>query len=623
MRAWVGLDIYLYMCPWCTVHFLSKRLTTPPEHVSFFPTSDHLPCTCILDLQAMDYRHLLAKLTSLQGDNTCGDALSKLIKCGLLCTEEFSAAVIGASLEKACAKYSGAMVLCYVQYTSNQYEAVAAYKDGSKLVMESRPIQVIGTLLRDGKHELQLFYGSATLFRVPTWIARTVFSLKDHLPYPFLSHAACLQHGLGAGALDDMCYTPLTLTNIVRQLELVVGATARLCQGIDSSEASVIDVLHCFGVVYVGSLNEAKSKSEISHLSKALEEVTKAGFKSMWWIEDFTLFKPNMYTLVFRFNHPKKGPYYQRRQLLQKTKTQLIDLQTSNVSPPLIFHEGSGKFHFQEFNVWISSILGVRSFPYMRNEIVDRFTEGLVRPEAFQWVMRPYLKNGVKCHLPVIRNSELPPRLFYSWDLFLEPSRFPPGTNPSTVHFVIEIKSWVDDPDFRLLLRIDGDEDYVYRLFFREDGESFPEGDQLKVHVECSDPSMFLKDAINVVILRRSFEPYGTTVVEFTLTTFYKPFKLYVDSRVCDLALRAMVFNYLPESVPKVLQTVMIPVFTHRVQLIQDKQGVPYAKAVQRTLDKIQCQRQRELIPIFLGKSVENKSYEFIYWDGGNLVLLS
>ncbi len=576
-----------------------------------------------------DYRALLAHLMSpplLTATAPVGEnALSKLVQCGLLCTEDLATSVIQSGLDTATHRYGNATVLCYVQYTSTQYEAVAAYLDDSKLVVENRPIQLVDIALRSGPHDLQLFLDSAALFRVPTWIARTVFGLKNHRPCPFLSQVACVANRLAPPLLQDVWYKPLTLTNVVRQLELVVGDTATHCEGIDASEANVMDVLHCFGVVYIGSVNEVTSQSEIGYLGTALTAVGTGGFRSLWWLEDFTLFKQDMYTLVFRFQHTHKGPYYQRRQLQRKNKTQLVDLQTNDVSPPVVFHQGTGEFHFQAFNKWISSLLGQRCYPYMRHEIVEPFLKRLVVPDTFTSAMRPYLKNGAVTNFPPEHMTKLPPRLFYSWDVFLKPTRFPPDANPCTVHFVVEIKSWEDDPEFRLLLRIDGDQDHVYRLFFRQDGESFPEPDQLKAHVESEHESLFGPDGINVVILRRAWEPYGTTVVEVVLTTYYKPFKLYVDSRVCDLTFRATVLDYRADSVPRVLPTMAIPVFTQRVLCVQRKQNVPYPKAIQRTLDKIKCQRQRELIPIVLATTtpgLDSQTYTFLYWDDGNLVSL-
>lgn len=51
---------------------------------------------------------------------------------------------------------------------------------------------------------------------------------------------------------------------------LYIRSVALLTDQIDYEEATIIDILHCFGVIYIGSINEASSEEEGVHLRTTL-----------------------------------------------------------------------------------------------------------------------------------------------------------------------------------------------------------------------------------------------------------------------------------------------------------------------------------------------------------------
>jgi hypothetical protein len=108
-------------------------------------------------------------------------------------------------------------------------------------------------------------------------------------------------------------------------------------------------------------------------------------------------------------------------------------------------------------------------------------------------------------------------------------------------------------------------------------------------------------------------------VLEFVLTTYWRPFKVYVNSRLYDLTVRAMVFQYNHTMAPMVYDAMHIPIFSTAVDFLEKKQKVTRDKAIQRAVAKIQYER-RKTIPILLARPLPEQSYEFHYWNSATFV---
>lgn len=552
------------------------------------------------------YRDYIRDLLACKFNDNSPTAMTRLLGGGLVVYNDGQ----GMNLTKIwgeAAQEFGASVGTFVEYcaaTSAWY--VVASRDSCTYFREPLHFRENKLLCKD--KELVLMPGPIA-FPVCTWIARTVFGL-DGETFPLFHRIT--HESLGFRPSTQACYdSGSTPAQILKIMDLYVHDTAKYTRDFDPMEASIVDILHCFGVLYVGSVNEATSKSEKTFIDAALDAGAQDKLTHLWWLEDHTLFEDNRYILVVRYNIAG-NPYYMKRPLsLTKNREQLKDVASKTVSNRMNFDYT--ECGILQFNQWVQTFLGIphaKAWPYMRREIVERY-RGLISIN----MMRPFLVNGKVAQMPMDRDT-LAPRLTYSPDLFVERRKIPKGTNPSTVHFWVTVKPKaidVEDVDMRMFLRVGDDGKNAYRVLFTKDGQMFPEEDQLRVFVQSENQDMLGDDAIQLVVLRRHLGPCGAIVVEFVFTSHWKPFRLYTDTKQCDYEARFTLFDYYGNVT--VFPTVNLPVYTSQVQLLQNMHNISNEKAVQTI-----CQEKtKRLVPLVYVESMEG-TYEFQYFDGQALV---
>ena len=527
-------------------------------------------------------------------------------------------------LQHAEDEFGGGPIVGVHLFFANGWQAAAVYrKNGTLLVVETKPASfsyeslVIGFLtfpLHSEKQPLPL------LFRLTAWLARSVFKVHDAKPIPLLHKFAI--------DLLDLPETKACLDTIygfhefLHGLDMYITSIALASTQIDAEDMTAVDILHCFGLVYIGSVNEASSENEGVHLRATLY-LAKVQEKvdHLWWIEDFTLYEPKQHNLVVRFNIGDKPMYMKRRLALVNGGSHVKDLDTDKLSPKLSWENEDVEAGILDFNKWVEELLptGAKAMPYMRHEIIKRYH--ILLPRRFLFMVRPFLVNGIPGLLPEKYNSHLPPRLWYSPDLFVEPCRIPPGERPTTVHGEILIKpcSRATQKDLHVFLRIDGEENSVYRLVFHKNGDLLPEKDQLKIFVQSQNIDMLTRDTLQLVLLRRDVGAGGISV-EFIFTSFCRPFTLCTSSMMCDYTIRLSTFAHDARMEPVVFPPVELALWSNRLDMTQKKYGLAPEKAIEKTLKEIKRDQERMIVPLIWGKQYTETSYYFSFCDGENIV---
>jgi hypothetical protein len=160
----------------------------------------------------------------------------------------------------------------------------------------------------------------------------------------------------------------------------------------------------------------------------------------------------------------------------------------------------------------------------------------------------------------------------------------------------------------RMFLRMNDNKKDAFRVLFTKDGKIFPELDQVRVFVESVNEKTLGKDAIQLVVLRRHLSPCGLTVVEFLVTSHWKSFRLYTDSKACDYDVRMTLFEYKTDR-PRVFDTLDIPVYTN-------------SKLLNGALMK-DNDESRSLVPLVYVEKEALEKYQMLYFDGLALVSIS
>ena len=547
-----------------------------------------------------DYRTYLQSLLSQKSDNASKTAMAKVFGCGLVTISTLTDAEYTEILKNAFREIGGT-VATYVEYVENTWHAVAVVDSCQKKAR----LSFNGQRMTANNKELTLTSDASILFRVSSWITRSVFGLKDKNPFPLLHCQFAFQNHP-----RSLCYDhESTMAQALDQMDLIITDTANHSREFDSTEATIVDILHCFGVIYVGSVNEVKSEAEMWSLNRAIIHSHLEGYTHLWWIEDSTLFEDDQYNLVIRFSRGDK-PYYIKRKMELSGVSRFQDKVTGRKSCALEWELGENQVGFHRMNAWVETFLPrkSRAMPYMRHEIVHRY--GFVKPSAFDHLIRPFLVKGVEGTLPTLYNSDLPPRLFYSPDLFVEKSKIPSDLCPSTVHFQIDVKPWIETCDLQMYVQVEGDAKHAYRVLHHKEGVFLPEPGQLKAFVESDDPDTLGEDALQMVVLKRTLAPCGAITIEFILTTHLKPFRIYVDNQLCDYKLRYTIFPYCPSIAPQVFLAKELLVFTKKLTHVQQKEGYPSLDAaLPKTLQLIEKEGPQRIPLLFAFSNSDKNTY--------------
>lgn len=558
----------------------------------------------------MDYRTYLKTLLGIKHGSCTPTAMTRLLACGMIFVtndQVVDKSIYAQTLEKATHTFGGTVATwIHHDLTHQKWHAMAVYLDVDQVVIKKCPLSwtLSGVSCR-GK-ELVVPKGGATLFRVSSWITRTVFDIQDKNPFPLVHPRACEIMGLCAVLhLRTHEENEWTMQDTWQQMDMYITNMAIYTRDFDYTSATIVDILHAFGLVYVGSVNEVTSESEAWGLHRAIVIGRIEGYSHLWWIEDSTLFEDDQFNVVFRFAMGQKPYYIKRKLCLTRDKCRFQDKVTGSTSCAMTWDPRESVTGILAFHRWLASFLpsGARVLPYMRHEIVARY--GVVTSKRFEHVVRPFFVNGVAAtasNLELPHNSDIAPRLFYSPDLFIERRKIPKGFEPSTVHFDIHVKPWIETSNLQLYLRIEGDDKHAYRVLCHKENETLPEPGQLKAFVQSKQTDVLGKDAVQIVVLKRTLAPCGTIVMEFTVTTYWKPFRIYVDNQMCDYVLRCTLFPYSAKDPPTIFPPVEILVFTKKIQYVQDTYGLNMDMALKKTLQLIDKEGRR-IIPLFFAKT--------------------
>jgi hypothetical protein len=552
---------------------------------------------------------------------------------GLLHVDGIMSKELSTLLDSSSAKMGHEAVACYIEYFPHHprqepFVGVVAYKDKGKLVVETYPVRVADNTITCKGKSLQIEKGAPSLFLMTTWLARTVFQVPPAFkPIP-------LQ--LNAGHQDS-------LANTLKKLDVAVWTQFK---NMDTSLAgNIIDMLHSYGLVYIGSLTEWASTEESGAISAIVDDTKNA----LYWIEDATVFEDNGYDLVLRFQKRSSSGssgdsgsgsgsgdgdggggkstawYITRRLVVTDDGTRLCDTESKKLSPPFVIEAHRPPTEgLSAFSDWVHELLlpmddCMITIPYLRDEIVGRFLITSVPPSTHM-PTRPFLVNGrLGNPFPLFPlSSPCPPRLLFSPDLFFSRGRIPPGMTPTTIHYKISFKSWQDDPLFQMFLKIDGERSHIYKIIFPDDtkgGVRVPEVGQLRTYVKTATPQKLSEDSIALSILRpRTRDEWGTEIVEFTLTTYHRSASLCVNTLLCDFKIQATLFPYDASKAPRVYKEVAVPVFSTEVQKVRGKLAkCTLERAIRALVGK--HHHKRVYTSIFEMKVVAGKHHLF-YWDG-------
>ena len=538
---------------------------------------------------AKEYREYLVELLSnvTHGGST---SMAKLFSSGLVTTKECDDDTMLSILRTARQEF-GANVGTLVRYCipDKTWQVMAFAEEDGQVIRRFAPLHLSRSTISTINAELHLRPDAPLQFQVTTWIARKVFKMKSAKAFPILDHDS------------------ISPTEILQLHDMCIHDVATDTLQFDHMEGSIVDILHTFGAIYLGSIQESTSHEETVSIQKALQAVKHHGVTRLWWIEDFTLFEENCYKLVLRFNMAGKPYYLKRKLMLNKNRERLVDIDTKRTSNSMNWDYG--ECGILGFNVWVESFLGIpgaKALPYLRSEILEQ------HPVGQKYVCtRPFLVNGKVADIPVLQ--QVAPRLMYSPDLFVERSKIPPGSNPSTIHFRISIKPMasidMDGMDIRLFLRIGDDKKNAYRILFTKEGNIFPEEDQVRVFIESLNQHSLGEDAIQLVVLRRHLVPCGMAVVEFLLTTHWKPFRLYTDNKSCNYNVQMTLFEYTTDR-PRIFDPLDIPVYTN-------------SKLLNAAMMKKE-DNSRSLVPlVYVENDASTGKYHLMYYDGLALVSIS
>jgi len=571
------------------------------------------------------YRDFIRQLTACKTPNEAPTALTKALSCHVVFAgtapthEQYHKMLVHAENE-----FGKGVVGVHIVRAGKSWQAVAIYrKGGTLLVVETKPVRFIFDKILAGLQDLETGNPGtmSLLFRVTAWLARTVFLVTNAKPFPLLHKLSIDQLGLPP---SKACFeTPYAMPQLLRTLDAYVTSVALASTQIDADEASVVDVAHCFGLVYVGSLNEVTSDDEGVHLRATLSlAAIQEGYSHLWWIEDHTLYHEHQYNLVVRFNVGDDPVYMKRRIQVVDGGLRFQDLETSRTSSVLSWQDGDDEAGLWAMNRWVESMLPptAKAMPYMRYEIIHRYH--VMRPRRFLFMTRPYLVNGRPGLLPDTYNASLPPRLFYSPDLFVEPEKIPPGLRPTTVLGEVHVRPWILSPetDLQLFLRFDDYKDHAYRILFTKDGELLPELNRVRIYVESQNAQILGRDAIQLVVLRRSVGPGGCIVVEFVVTSYCRPFSLCTDSMLCDFTVKLTTFPYDARDGPVVFPGVNLLLWSNRVSMVAEKHNLSLDKAWDKTL-RIVRRESRCIVPLIWARPYgDNNLYSFSFCEGKDLV---
>lgn len=515
------------------------------------------------------------------------------------------------SLRKATELFGQPAAACFLTVGPHRtLEAVAAHLHLDKLVVHTKPV----TLLRQGRlrassgKELDLVNKQQLLFRLPGWILRQVFGLRQYQPYPLLD--ATLLAKLGPGLPPEMGHRHAQpLVAAVHRLEAIVHLAASQDPLLDILDAGTVDYLHCLGVVYVLVIDEFVSPAETKHIDAALACLLPHGFTHLWWLEDVTFAKRHAYHLVVRANDAATGQprSMKRRVLVQEDSRRLLDLESGMASPQVDFHTGG----ILRLSSWVTCLIGglgpgERAFPYMRREVLEHF--GFARLPS-----RPLLVNG----RPAVTGETsaalaLPPRLLHSWDLMVPRSRVASNKKPCAVHMQVSLQTWGEDPDIKLYLALEGDKRHVYNLLLEGTG-------WVNFHMDNPAQDTLGPKDIVLAVFQHAWKPVdGSVVIEFTIVSFWQSFFLFLDSRLVDVSMWATVHAYDAAVEPVRTGRMDVPVFTTAAKVLAAKRGLTLDEAVPRALVSFQAQdrRRRDAVPIFQGKRIKGKdAYRLQHWD--------
>jgi hypothetical protein len=585
-------------------------------------------------MNPMDFRRVVAETMSFK---TKGLPMHlEWLTFGLLHCDGVSSSELSLALDAATVALGEEVVGCYIEYDPSHpqqtpFIGVAAYKQGARLVVKTYPVRVLGnTMLCNGK-SLTLQEGSPGLFLATTWLARSVFGVAaQYKPIPLLAtkDACCSSSTTKTQSLRQLAFDrPVVLANALHQLDVAVwSALANTVE--PRSTVTAVDMLYCYGLVYTGSLNEMASAQEAERVEALVPDDTVMAY----WLEDATVFHKDNYNLVMRLQgpggeQPQKGQdntafYITRRLILTPDGTRLMDTQTKSLSPPFVLEEHRPSPEgLNAFSAWAQSLLPSpfhrKPLPYLRSEVVGGFLQ-CIHPST-SLAIRPFLVNGEvgdasSLHVP----GTVPPRLIFSPDTFFYRGRVPEGTKPSTVHFQIHFKSWVDDPDFQLFLKVAGDRTHIYKIVFptkdNKDRERVPEPGQLRTFVKSGAAGKLSVDGLSLSVLRPTRgRDWDTDTVEFTVTTHNRPFSVCTNSLVCDFTVQSTLFPYDAASPPRPNPKVRVPIFSTEALKKQQKYGVSLDKAIGKVL--AQQQSKRVFTSLYEAKLLGDK-YVFFFWDG-------
>jgi hypothetical protein len=514
------------------------------------------------------------------------------------------------SLEAAGRLFGHPAVACFLTIGPGRtLEAVAARLDndgcGGSVSIESKPVAFVADgRLRARDRELRL--GPKTLFRLPGWIARQLFDLPAYHPYPLVD-AAVLPR-LGQGLPPQLAHRQgRPAIAAVEQLETIVCLAAAQVTALGVLGASVVDFLHCLGVVYVVALDEFSSPAETGHIDKALADLHPQGFTHLWWIEDFTFVSAGAYNLVVRHNAGKGRPFFMKRRLRLHEGSRLVDAESQQASPGVDFTRGS----VLQLSAWVMALVadrkpGQKAFPYMRQEVVQHFGAGGQLP------LRPLLVGGDRappgCLLATAKHFPLPPRLLPSWDLLVPRTRVPAGRKPCLVHMQVHLRAWGSDPDIKMFLALEDDKRHVYSLLLDE-------ADRANLYLDNPLHDTMGAGDVVLVVLRRKWRPVdGTIVVEFVLVSFYQPFFLFLDSRLVDASVWASVHPYDASQAPAEPTRMEVPIFTSVATATAAELGLTLDQALPRVMAR-EGRRARKAVPIVRADRLPGQeAYAFQEW---------
>lgn len=575
----------------------------------------------------MDYGAFVRQLMQRKEPSSSDDAFERLAAAGLL-HGDVPEAVVAASLDHAYPAFGGKVACFLVLTDKGRCEAVAAYRgDAWGITVKREPVVVEGgTIIPAGpgsrKKPLRLLGGGASaLFQVPCWIARELMGMQGEAFYPLVAPAdACPPiQGWDAGPWDSLRVIEAA---VLRRRERAVH------EGKAAGTGRGVDALHELGAMYVGSIDDGQPE-ETAALLKGL----RISEGPVWWVEDYTIFEPGHHTLVIRWMAGKEVRYMTRR--LEARGSRLVDLETGMASPALVLLDEddpspSPPNVLRTFSHWVDGLLGSSgtppapakaSLPYLRGEVLAFY--GL-SPNHIP--TRPCMVQG-KPMLPLAQTGTgLPPRLLYSPDLFLNRSRVPEGMHPSTV--LVEVTATAlggaMDPALELGLNLDSRPDRGYRLYFSKNGEVLPEVDELKIFTETPMAGKLVEGSLSLCVLRRrpadAQDPSYVTI-EFALTGYGEDFTLYCTSRLCDVSLRIMQFEYLADVVPRMHEGLAVPLFSKAVEGTVERLGVPLVKAVGLARGKLEGKGGR--VPVLWASREEGKGrYRFAHWSGEGIAVV-